>query len=305
MALPLLLLRQFTLTALKGILSLLIREDTHMDEIAAKPTRQTDGSAGTPPLKVYWQPGCSSCLKTKEFLIANGVEFISVNVLDDEDGFKELEALGVRLVPIVARGDKWANGAVFRDVAEVAGFEWGGHRMLAPAEMVRRIDAIMAGARRFAAQIPEDRLDDMLPGRPRSYRQLAYHIVNIPEVFLDYIERDEPYTYEAILSVLPETMATRQDLLDWAEGVRARFSDWWQSNGNTMDFSAPANVYYGEVSLHEVLERTAWHSGQHSRQLMLTLETKLGIKPDGALGDETFEGLPLPENIWDNERTFE
>jgi len=80
MALPLLLLRQFTLTALKGILSLLIREDTHMDEIAAKPTRQTDGSAGTPPLKVYWQPGCSSCLKTKEFLIANGVEFISVAV---------------------------------------------------------------------------------------------------------------------------------------------------------------------------------------------------------------------------------
>jgi len=25
------------------------------------------------PLKVYWQPGCSSCLKTKEFLLANGI----------------------------------------------------------------------------------------------------------------------------------------------------------------------------------------------------------------------------------------
>ena len=40
-----------------------------------------------PPLKVYWQPGCSSCLKTKEFLIDNGIKFDSINVLvsiDDE-----------------------------------------------------------------------------------------------------------------------------------------------------------------------------------------------------------------------------
>ena len=36
------------------------------------------------PLKVYWQPGCSSCLKTKEFLLEHGIPFESVNVLDDE-----------------------------------------------------------------------------------------------------------------------------------------------------------------------------------------------------------------------------
>ena len=86
-------------------------------------------------LKVYWQPGCSSCLKTKEFLLANGMEFESINVLEDEKGFRELEALGVRLVPIVARGSDWANGAVFRDVARVAGFEWAGHTMLEPGQI--------------------------------------------------------------------------------------------------------------------------------------------------------------------------
>jgi glutaredoxin len=117
------------------------------------------------PLKVYWQPGCSSCLKTKEFLIANRVEFESINVLEDEKGFQELEALGVRLVPIVARGKDWANGAVFRDVARVAGFEWGGHEMLVPAEMVARINTILSAAHRFTGQIAEDSLDTMLPGR--------------------------------------------------------------------------------------------------------------------------------------------
>ena len=55
------------------------------------------------PLKVYWQPGCSSCLKTKEFLLEHGVAFQSVNVLEDDSGFEELRALGLKLVPIVAR----------------------------------------------------------------------------------------------------------------------------------------------------------------------------------------------------------
>ena len=71
------------------------------------------------PLKVYWQPGCSSCLKTKEFLKDNGVDFKSVNVLEDKSGFEDLQRFGVKLVPVVAKGDQWANGAVFRDVVQL------------------------------------------------------------------------------------------------------------------------------------------------------------------------------------------
>lgn len=257
-----------------------------------------------PALKVYWQPGCSSCLKTKEFLLANGMEFESINVLEDEQGFRELEALGLRLVPIVARGGDWANGAVFRDVARVAGFEWGGHDMLSPADLRMRIDGILAAARRFAAQIPAAELDTLLPGRPRTYRQLAYHIFQIADVFLNHVEHDAPYTYEALVSHLPPELETREDLLDYAAGVRARLNAWWESAGRDTDFTQPGNVYYGDVSLHEVLERTGWHSGQHTRQLMLTLE-KLGISPHGPLGDEDFAGLPLPKNVWDNELSFD
>ncbi len=256
------------------------------------------------PIKVYWQPGCSSCLKTKEFLLANGVEFESINVLEDDKAFDELKALGVRMVPIVARGKDWANGAVFRDVARVAGFEWTGHKMLSPEEMIQRINGILDGALRFARQIPEAQLDDMLPGRPRSYRQLAYHIFQIPEVFLNRVEHDAPYTYEALLSQLPPDIRTKVDLLDYGAGVKARLNAWWESAGRSIDFSQPGKVYYGDVTLHEVLERTCWHSGQHSRQLMLTLE-KLGISPDDPLSDTDFAGLPMPKNIWDNEKSWD
>jgi len=256
------------------------------------------------PLKVYWQPGCSSCLKTKEFLLANGMEFDSINVLDDERGFEELAAFGLKLVPIVARGRDWANGAVFRDVARVAGFEWAGHDMLAPVDLVARINGILGGAVRFTRQIPENRLDTMLPGRPRSYRQLAYHIFNIPEVFLDHVEHAAPYTYEALLSILPPEIKTQNDLLAYGAAVQARLDSWWENAGQETDFEQPGKVYYGDVTLHEVLERTGWHSGQHTRQLMLTLD-KLGIKPDRALTDMDFVGLPMPKQIWDNERSFD
>ena len=256
------------------------------------------------PIKVYWQPGCSSCLKTKEFLIANGVKFESINVLDSKTGFKELEALGVRLVPIVAKGDQWANGAVFRDVAKIAGFDWRGHEMLEPSKMFSRISTILSGAHRFSGQIPEERLDEMLPGRPRSYRQLAYHVFNIPDVFLDHVEYNAPYTYEALLSNLPDRMKTKADLLDYGAAVKMRLNAWWESNGKSFDFKQPGNVYYGDVTMHEVFERTAWHSGQHTRQIMLTLE-KLEIQLDQPLSAPDFAGLPMPKEVWDNERNFE
>jgi len=257
------------------------------------------------PLKVYWQPGCSSCLKTKEFLLENGVPFESVNVLEDENGFRELEAFGVRLVPIVARGDRWANGAVFRDVAAVAGFDYTERRMLEPQELKDKVAMIVAAAGRYLQQIPEETLDVVLPGRPRSYRQLVYHVFNIPDVFLNRVEHDAPYTYEALISVLPETMTTKQDLADYGENVAERWAAWWDRDGVNTDFKQPGKVYYGEVTLHEVLERTGWHSGQHTRQILLTLREKLGIDPDGPLLDSDLDGLPLPRNIWDNERSFD
>ena len=255
-------------------------------------------------VKVYWQPGCSSCLKTKEFLKDNGVEFKSVNVLEDKSGFEDLQRFGVKLVPVVAKGDQWANGAVFRDVAKVAGFDYSSHKMLEPQIMADKIKKINFFARDFLDQIPEEKLDTLLPGRPRSYRQLVYHVFNIPDVFLDRVEHNKPYTYEALLSILPKEMKTKSDLADYGNRVYERFDKWWNRDGDKVDFDQPGNVYYGDVNLHEVLERTGWHSGQHVRQINLLLKEKLSINPKKSLDETIFEGLPMPKNIWDNERSF-
>jgi len=252
-------------------------------------------------IKAYWQPGCTSCLRMKEFLTRHGVPFISVNVLEDEDAFAELATLGIRSVPIVRRGKDWANGQVLRDVARVAGIAWSGAQVLPAPELVARLVEIQVAAQRLFAQIPDDELGRMLPHRPRSYAQLGYHIFNIADAFLEHEVHGLPLKEGAYGRVPPPEMNTKAKILGYGQDVLERFRAWWGGSGRTTDFSRKARVYYGDVTLHEYLERTTWHSGQHVRQLVMVLGL-LGIAPDGPLTKETFAGLPMPDKVWDDER---
>lgn len=255
-------------------------------------------TATTPDaIRVYWMTGCSSCLRTKEFLQKNGIPFLSRNVLDDESAFQELERFGLKQVPIVTRGDEWANGQVLRDVARLCGIAYGEVRLLPVAEMRARLDTVLAGAARFLAQMPDEALARMLPNRPRSFAQLGWHIANIADAFLEH-EDGIPLTFDSYMRVPTPEQSGREQLVAYAQTMRQRMADWFDGPGRACDWSKRADVYYGEQTMHEFLERTLWHAGQHVRQLMWVLEG-IGIAPDGPLGRETFEGLPMPEKIWD------
>jgi glutaredoxin len=254
-----------------------------------------------PAIKAYWQPGCTSCLRMKEFLTRHGVPFVSVNVLADKAAFAELAELGIRSVPIVRRGKDWANGQVLKDVARVAGIKWGGAKMLPVPELVSRLVTIQQAAQRLFAQIPDDKLGQQLPNRPRSYAQLAYHIFNIADAFLEHEVQGLPLKEGAYNRVPPPQMKTKEQILDYGRNVLSGIETWWHGPGQTASFDAKASVYYGNVTLHDYLERTTWHSGQHVRQLMMVLGM-LGIAPDRPIGKETFDGLPMPDKVWDDEK---
>ena len=255
-------------------------------------------------IKAYWQPGCTSCLRMKEFLTKHGVPFVSVNVLEDRDAFAELAMLGIRSVPIVRRGKDWANGQVLRDVARVAGIAWGGAQVLPAPVLTARLIEIQTAAPRLFAQIPGDKLGHMLPHRPRSYAQLAYHIFNIADAFLEHEVQGLPLREGAYDRVPPPEMNTKVKIIAYGQDVLGRFQAWWDVLGQTTDFSRKAHVYYSDVTVHEYLERTTWHSGQHLRQLMMVLGM-LGIAPDRAPTEGTFAGLPMPIKVWDDERPID
>ena len=258
-------------------------------------------SSDAPVVKAYWQPGCTSCLRMKEFLTRHGVPFVSVNVLEDKDAFEELASLGVRSVPIIRRGSEWANGQVLRDVASVARIPWGDTQVLPPPELAARLVAIQNAAHRHFAQIPDDMTSRLLPHRPRSYAQLAYHTFNIADAFLEHEVQDLPLKEGVYGRIPPPEMDTKAKILAYGKDVRERFEAWWHGPGQSADVARKANVYYGDVTVHEFLERTTWHSGQHVRQLVMVLDM-LGIELDRPIGQETFAGLPMPEKVWDDER---
>lgn len=252
-------------------------------------------------VSVYWQTGCTSCLRVKEYLTAKGVAFRSRDVLADPAALDELTRFGLRQVPIVVRGDRWANGQILRDVAELCGLPWGDATLLPPQELRRRINAILAATARQTRQMPAALLQRHLPERPRSYADLSYHISNIVDAFVEQ-EEGIALVYEAYYRTPPVPMQTPEGLADYAAHVAGRLNRWFDGDGATADWKAPAQVYYGAQTRHEFLERTAWHAGQHARQLAWVLEAN-GIPPEGKLGPETFAGLPMPAQIWEDGKT--
>lgn len=253
------------------------------------------------PLRAYWQPGCTSCLRMKEFLTRHGVPFVSINVLDDPDAYRALADLGVRSVPIVQRGGAWANGQVLRDVAQVAGIPWGGAAMLQVPELYARLLTIQKAARSLFEDIPDARIGDHLPNRPRSYAELTYHIFNIADAWLEHEVQGLPLVEGAYDRIPAPGDANKVYVLGYGDRIMSALETWWEQAGRSTDYGRRAHVYYGNVNLHEFLERTTWHSGQHVRQMTM-VHGLLGLEAAGAPSPETWVGLPMPDKIWDTEK---
>jgi hypothetical protein len=95
----------------------------------------------------------------------------------------------------------------------------------------------------------------------------------------------------------PEDMRTGAALGIYGQGVLAALHAWWVSK---QDKTAQETVqtYYGPQLLHELMERTTWHCGQHVRQWFMLLGMA-GITPAVTLDDTAFGGLPMPSSVWD------
>lgn len=220
-----------------------------------------------------------------------------MNIAERPDGIEELRRLGIRTIPVVTRGDAFVFGQSLKDVSAFLGIAIEARRELAAAEIVGRIDLILAAAERYVRQMPESLLLHKVPNRDRTFRVLTHHIFRIPESFVEAADHGT-LTAEALVAPPPDGLQSFAAIADYGAAVRRRVSDWWSADPTRPD-DRPVSTYFGVHPLREVIERTAWHSGQHVRQLMAILEMH-GIAPDGPLGPRDFDGLPLPEKVWDD-----
>ncbi len=208
-----------------------------------------------------------------------------------------LQSLGAKSVPIVSKGDQFVFAQSIGDVAEFLGLDVDTRPVLSPAELIAKYDMIMEAAGRHIRQIPDDKLGGKILDRDRTYRELTYHIFRIAEALMDAANGAE-LTVSYYHDNPPADMQTVEQIASFGDDVRGRLNAWWEAyphkNGEAL-----VNTYFGNKPLHEVLERSTWHSGQHGRQIVMAMGEFMGIAADNPLNADDYAGLPMPEKAWD------
>ncbi len=224
---------------------------------------------------------------------------MAVDVLNDPGGRDRLLALGVRNVPVVARGREYVFAQNTGKLLEFLGLGGTRREALAPAQLYQRWTTVLRAAQRYVRQIPDATLAErVIPNRERPIRLLGHHVFRICAAFLE--SAVDGVAFDEKTSNLPPaegTCLTGEQIAQYGEGVIARLDAWWQGLADR-SCTQPLATYYGTQSTHELFERSTWHSAQHTRQLIAVLD-RLGIEPDGRLMPQDLAGLPLPAGLWE------
>ena len=207
--------------------------------------------------------------------------------------------LGVQTVPVLAKGGQYIFCQNLEDVAEFVGLQGTGHTSLPPEMLVEKWLIVLRAAQRYIRQIPNPRLGERaIDNRDRSIRLLSHHIFRIGEAFLETAIDDVEY-WANNANVPPEdgSCTTGDEIVAYGDGIIERIENWW-AQLDDKSCRQKVKTFYGTPPMHQLFERSTWHSAQHTRQMIAVLE-RFGIEPNVRLSAQDLAGLPLPERIWD------
>lgn len=198
-------------------------------------------------------------------------------------------------VPAVAVGDRAVHGWNPPAYAALLGVPYTAAAKFGPRELWTKLDRVLGCTARLLAAIPDRDLDHVPPERARTVRDLGYHVFRLSFAFVEAMEHGElPHAW--LGDKAPAEMRDGHALASYGALVRTRLEGWVRS-ADQREYARTIRVYYGPQSGHDLLERTAWHAGQHLRQLYVLAE-RLKIKPPEPLPLDALAGLPLPEAVW-------
>jgi hypothetical protein len=207
--------------------------------------------------------------------------------------------LGAQSVPVLAKGGQFIFCQNMEDVAEFVGLQGSGLSPLPPEALFDKWITVLRAAQRYVRQISDSRLmERAIDNRDRSIRLLSHHTFRIGEAFLETaIDDVEYWTNNANVPPADETCMTGAEISAYGDGIIERIENWW-SRLEDKSCRQKVRTFYGTPPMHQLFERSTWHSAQHARQMIAVLE-RLGLEPDLPLSAEDLAGLPLPERIWE------
>lgn len=224
-----------------------------------------------------------------------GVEFEPINVVANPEAQAELRRLSIPAVPATVVGDRAVHGWNPEPLAALVGVAYQGVPPLSPPELAARLDEILSMAQHGIGRVAGEGLETLSPGRPRNLRDLAFHTFRVAASFADALEQGY-FPEQWLFEEAPAHLRTGRELAAHGEAVRARLATWF-AQADPGIYDTRVETYHGEQSVHALLERTAWHTGQHLRQVWALLEQVGAVQP-GSLDSTMFDGLPMPAALW-------
>ncbi|TBY59750.1 hypothetical protein E0H39_25650 [Rhizobium leguminosarum bv. viciae] len=262
-------------------------------EFALSPTNAESSLESRPEISVYWIPGCSSCVKVKEFISEHGLAFESLNVLERPEAMEEVTRAGLRGVPAVRRANTYAYAQSLDDVAALLGVA-NKHTKLSCDVLFSRWDDILEKTRAIVAAFDADVLQrPVIPQRDRTIRELCVHTFQVAESFLRQVADDTIDARAIYLDPRPD-IQTRADMLSYVDDVRCEYRNTFIP-ANSSAKPDYLNTHYGQQPFAQVLERGLWHTAQHARQLD---HVAAGIGFELQIPQALYLGLPIPNRLW-------
>jgi hypothetical protein len=197
---------------------------------------------------------------------------------------------------VLSRGNDWVFAQNIAHVVKFLGLNEDAGPVLSPVQLMERLTLFVGTAVRIVPQMPDTLLSTEVPNRPRSYLALSHHLFRIPEGLLE-VAAGATLTNDMLTQGPPAEMNTSMAIAAYGQQVLAELHAWWNPKADKSGKQI-VQTYYGPQLLHELMERTTWHCGQHVRQWFMVLGMA-GIAPVVTLDDTAFAKLPMPSSVWD------
>ena len=209
----------------------------------------------------------------------------------------ELLDRGLKIVPVTIWGDQVVVGFNPKELSRMFNLE---SEVGAPVDlpaMMEKFETVLQAACRATRQIPEDRLDWESPERQRTIGQFTFHLFDRPDRALnaylvgEYTNEDRGRPVEDVLGRVgfEQTARYGEDIL---HRVREALS-----GVQPLDQSKMLVTYMGTKTAGEMLDLALGHSAHHLKQLYEYMSL-IGIEPDSPLGQDDFEGIAVPTELF-------
>ena len=197
---------------------------------------------------------------------------------------------------MLSRGDEWIFAQNIGHVVKFLGLNEPTGPVLSPTQLMERLELFVQTAIQIVPQMPDALLATEVPSRPRSYLALGHHLFRIPEGMLE-VAAGATLDNDMLTGGPTADMRTSAALGIYGQQVLTALQAWWNPKTDKAGREI-VQTYYGPQLLHELMERTTWHCGQHVRQWFMLLEMA-GVAPVVTLDAAVFTGLPMPTSVWD------